>query len=492
MAGDVSSDTTTVSAVRIARNTIWLGVSKALVTVMAFAYSVYVTRYLGRILTGRLTIATSWTWTLMFFGTWGMGTLLTRDVARKRSIELANHYLINALVLNVLFSILAYLPLVVLMPRLGYSEDTLVAARIMGLNIGLSAVTTSVFCVFRAYERMQFDAMWDIVNRALLLVGGLVIVARGLGLLEIATLQVVVGGVGVAFVFVMLMRFFFRPRFRSIEPRFWAYLVKASLPFGLASILLMAYNQLDVLLLSLFRDDSAVGLYNVAIAFTHSLNLIPTVILGALFPAIAAASDSLPALQMLYERTYKVLLAVALPAAVGVTLLARRFIPDLYTSAFDGAIPVLQVLVWGTVLYFVRQLFGYGMMATNLSGVYAWLSTGGVLLKAALGLALITIFRNAIGMAIAAVLIELAFALVACVFLFRQVGRVSIILPTLQVGFASLVMAVSIWLLDRVGLMWLAITLPAACVYGFVLVIVGGVSKREIQLLLKVIHGESP
>ncbi len=185
------------------------------------------------------------------------------------------------------------------------------------------------------------------------------------------------------------------------------YLLRQSLPLGVAIFLSIAYLRLAVLLLQLRLGETAVAHFSAAARLTEPAALIPASIMAAVFPAFTLALRHDPArARRLGTRTTLLLLAIGAAVALGGWLLGPWLVPALYGPAYAASSRVFQVLAVQLVLAFVNNslthyLVAYGRQA--LLGVF----TGAMLvLHAALCWALIPRFGS-VGPALSTVMAEL-------------------------------------------------------------------------------------
>ena len=185
------------------------------------------------------------------------------------------------------------------------------------------------------------------------------------------------------------------------------YLLRQSLPLGVAIFLSIAYLRLAVLLLQLRLGATAVAHFSAAARLTEPAQLIPASIMAAVFPAFTLAlhHDAARA-RRLGMRATLLLLAIGVAVALGGWLLGPWLVPFLYGPAYAASSRVFQVLAVQLVLAFVNHalthyLVAYGRQA--LLGVF----TGAMLvLHAALSWALIPRF-GPVGPALSTVMAEL-------------------------------------------------------------------------------------
>jgi PST family polysaccharide transporter len=104
-------------------------------------------------------------------------------------------------------------------------------------------------------------------------------------------------------------------------------------------------TKLDTLLLSRFSNTSTLGLYTVSfeVAATPSTELAMPVA-RALMPGLSILAARRDEHQLMYVSTLALVLALAIPAAVGLSALAHLIVPVLLGSKWLDAIPFLQAL----------------------------------------------------------------------------------------------------------------------------------------------------
>lgn len=185
------------------------------------------------------------------------------------------------------------------------------------------------------------------------------------------------------------------------------YLLRQSLPLGVAIFLSIAYVRLAVLLLQLRLGETAVAHFSAAARLTEPAQLIPASIMAAVFPAFTLAlGHEAAAARRLGARTTLLLLAIGAAVAVGGWLLGPWLVPWLYGPTYGASSRVFQVLAIQLVPAFVNYtlthyLIAYGRQA--LLGVF----TGAMLaLHATLSWLLIPRF-GPVGPALSIVLAEL-------------------------------------------------------------------------------------
>ena len=107
------------------------------------------------------------------------------------------------------------------------------------------------------------------------------------------------------------------------------------------------------------KGDAVVGWYNAAYQLVIGLKPIPRLFMNALFPLMSSYfASSNESFKVAYEKSFKYLLILGLPLAVGITLLADRFILLFYGQQFYPSIIALQILAWDILLVFLYTCLG--------------------------------------------------------------------------------------------------------------------------------------
>ena len=141
---------------------------------------------------------------------------------------------------------------------------------------------------------------------------------------------------------------------------------RAILPYAMqiAAIGLMgvAIRKLDVVIVGYRFETEMLGHYTLA------FSLIELVVLGicwsasqALFPALSQTVDDPQRLRQVFGRGLTLLLAVTLPVALGMALMAEPFILTVFGPKWAPAIPLMQILAFYALIY---------SMGFNLGDIY--------------------------------------------------------------------------------------------------------------------------
>lgn len=144
-------------------------------------------------------------------------------------------------------------------------------------------------------------------------------------------------------------------------------LLKGGFPFVLTSISVMIYFQIDAVMLSTFLGERETGLYRSATNIVFALNAFSAAIVAALFPMVAKhfkTDKDLAVRTASNAMSYSLL--IALPIAIGATIVAPEIIHFLYKDTFSEASASLRILIWWVPVSFATNVLGHILGAIGL------------------------------------------------------------------------------------------------------------------------------
>ncbi|HEX3721904.1 MAG TPA: polysaccharide biosynthesis C-terminal domain-containing protein, partial [Nitrolancea sp.] len=124
-------------------------------------------------------------------------------------------------------------------------------------------------------------------------------------------------------------------------------------------------GSLNVIILSKFRSETEVGLYNAGTQLMVPISLIYGSIVVSVFPLMCRRYEpTLREIKRIGERVIELMLSVALPSTVGLFLLSSTAISLLYGSGLSRATLSMQIMVWGLILSAMTSILGQVLVAS--------------------------------------------------------------------------------------------------------------------------------
>lgn len=296
----------------------------------------------------------------------GVTVITVRDVARDPG--LAGAYLRRALVLRSAMAAAAFLALGLVGLVAGYAADQEQLFWVGGLSLLPMAVTGAFSAILTAREQIARVAGLSTLGAFVMLVSAWPVLAAGWGvtglLAVLALVNALEAGLAASWVLGSV-----RPVAAAGERAWLAAwrLLRRAWPYGCFTILTMVYLRAATIVLSTNGGPEAVGVYNAAFKLVEALTALPLALMGGLFPLMAAQSRQGTAgpLGDTYRSAVRVLGVLALPVAVGLTILATPIIALVYGTRYEGAAPVLRILVWGLVLLYLNAPVGHVIFSSD-------------------------------------------------------------------------------------------------------------------------------
>ena len=312
------------------------------------------TRYLGIQGYGLLTTAIVFVGLFEIGADLGLTTVITRRASGNRA-ELAR-LVSTSLGIKAVIG----LPLVatsILVGLLAYRGQPQAQAAIAIISLGLvmTAWAKSYDPVFMVHVRFGAASAADLTARVLGLAATALVVHLDLGLLAMATVQLVTPLSRVVFTALSARRLeTLRPRLdraASID------LLREGLPFTVILAVGILYWRADGAILSWLSTPTEVGAYGVAYSLAFNLDVISAVFAAATLSTLTRwAGADLERFDQVVRLGYRALMVVAVPIAVLGVPLAEPILRAFSGDAFaESATPVLQLFFVGVAIGFLNQ-----------------------------------------------------------------------------------------------------------------------------------------
>lgn len=135
----------------------------------------------------------------------------------------------------------------------------------------------------------------------------------------------------------------------------------------MVSIAVEIYAMIDTTMLGIFCDDSTVGCYSNAMKLTRMVNTTAAAIGAVLFPRLSVLFNQkdIKKFNDLVNIGIKVILMIAIPAAVGIILLSDDIITVFFGETFMEAIPILRILALMVPVVVCNTVMGGQVLVTT-------------------------------------------------------------------------------------------------------------------------------
>lgn len=468
----------------IAKNTGVLAIAHAITMILGLVLVTFIARSIGDVYFGKLSFAQSLTGILVIFADIGLSTVTIREISRQK--ELTSKYLNNILLIKLILSVVTFALIALVINLMHYPSDTIMVVYLIGISSILGSFSMFLRCIFRAFEKMEFEAFLN-VGKSMVTIGfGLAVLVSGYGLIAIAFVYLLAGIIDLFATSLVMVTKFARPKL-EVDFRFWKQIVHLALPFSLTAFIGLIYLQIDIVMLSIMKGDAPVGWYKAACVLVYTLVIIPDILSSAIFPAMSRFYiSSGNALKITLEKSAKYLFILGLPIAIGIILLGDRIILLLYGEGFSPSIIALQILSLYLPLRFMNHATGYTLSSINREPLRAISATIAAATNIVLNLFLIPQF-SLTGAAIATAITEVV--LFSCYYYFvaKHFHRLKLRPILIKPCLACLVMGAFVFFLKDINLASLVIS--AAIIYFTVLYLIRGFDTEDSAIFQDLARG---
>lgn len=353
---------------RVAKNSLVPMVMALSNRLIDFAFALLMLRILQPEGAGRYAFAVAFIGLVEILTRYGLGTLVTREVAANRAES--NRYLSNVSILRLILWLVA-LPFMAAVLGLyvvfgGLTLDVVITVALFAVGTLFSNLSDGLTAIFYAHEKAEYPAAIASVTTLTRVSLGALTLLLGWGIIGLAGVSLVANLVTFLVLSYIVVVKIFRPTSET-DRALQRNMMAESLPLMINHLLSTIFFRIDVFILSPTWGDAAVGFYNAAYKYIDGINVIPQYFTLALFPLMSRfAADSRDSLARAYILSLRLLLLLALPLAVGTPFIARELILFLAGERFlPDSMIVLQLLIWFLPFSFINQVTQYVLIAIN-------------------------------------------------------------------------------------------------------------------------------
>jgi len=463
---------------RIFKNTAVLASADIITRLIRFALVIVIARTLGPAGYGIYAFAFSFAEVYGVISDFGMSNLIIRDTSR--NTKYLGRYVGNILFVEAAVSVAAYGSLFILVGLTNLPQEKAVIVYIAVLAYMLTALAQIVQATFKAHERMEYAAVLNVIQQAVTVVLGIIVLYLGYGLLALALTFVVGSVINLAASLVLASTRFARPKFR-LQRHLLTYVLKEAPSFGLIVLFTLIYYKISTLLLSFIQGDAATGWFNAAYAMAVSLAFLPAAFMGALFPVLSRLHVSSHDLaKRIYRESFRYMIILGLPVAFGTTVLADKVIDIVYGAQFYNSAAVMRIAIWSVALLFFNYVLSTTLTSINLQRVVTYATGICVAVNIVLNLLVIPTFSY-IGASYVMVATELTTFSICFYYTSKSLCFIRVHRLVFKPLIASLVMAVIAYYLRPINIF--IIVGVAVWVYFATLIALRAFTKEDVDII---------
>ncbi len=350
-------------------NSAWLLLARVAVQAQAVLLTVLVARRLGEAGFGQYSLIASLIFLGNVFTTFGTDTLLIRQIAQARQVEIPE--VPAALGLQIAFSavtVTAIWLLTLFLPQ--KSAEFLTSLRLYSISLFPLAFFSIFSAILRGFERMDLYLIASLGTVGVQLATVWLALQAGGGLPGLMSALLAVQ------IFSMIFGYWLCKRTAPAYSLGWsvnllrpARLLAAVWPLAMLSILGVVYQRMGVFALAFLGNDAQTGLYSAAARIIEALKLGQIAVAGALLPALARLQDHPEGAKeaaRLFRKTAWSLVGLGLLGALITFFCAAPFIRLLYGPRYAAAASALRILGWMLLPYSLSTALAVEMVSKKM------------------------------------------------------------------------------------------------------------------------------
>lgn len=470
---------------KIGKNTAILGLAKLVGLVGGIVLALLIARKLHTAGLGVYSAAMAYYGLITTIVDSGGTLLLAREIGKDRSKT--NYYFVHLCILGSFVSILLMCLLIIVLPHTGLTPS--VARATVTITPAIAAGTLISFqeSVFVAHQRTEFITLSTLVTTAAFTAASAFLLVHGYGIFSLLIAYVITQYI------YLICNFYFIHRYLS--PLKWEFRL-ASLPalfreiitFTGLSTVASLFSRPEVIIITFVSTTSQIGIYSSALRVVSLWDYIPQVFMTNVFPVLARLYHvESKVTHVIQDNAVKYLLALSLPLAAGIMVIADQIVSLLYGPGFASAVTPLRILAFNIPLVSLWAVLWRVLVARNqqrtLLRVMLVITgselVGGVLLIKGLG---------SLGASISTSVSSLFYVLLLGICLRRSGGYIPFWDLSWRFCLAAIVMGCVTWACRSFLHLWLLVPL-AALTYLVLVLLLRAFSPDDLALFRRVWGG---
>jgi polysaccharide transporter, PST family len=330
----------------------WQSLDKVIRMGMGIIVSVWVTRYLGPDLFGKLSYALAFAGIFSCIASLGLDGIVIRDLSKTDSER--DSILGSAFFLKLCGSVCAIALSIILIVFIK-SSDIITIWLVVIIAFGMIFSSFDIIDLW-FQSQIQYKFTFYAKNAAFIIASILKIVlilikAPLLYFAIVTSFEILLGAIGLILVYKIKNRKIFN---WNNNIGMAVKLLSESWPLIIAGFATFIYIKIDQIMLGTMLADKEVGIYSAAIKFSEIWYFIPTVIYASVLPALTQSRKSDERLFFVkYRKICSIMAIISIGIAVIMTFASGLLIHIIYGAKYIESGPILAVHIWAGVFVFI-------------------------------------------------------------------------------------------------------------------------------------------
>jgi O-antigen/teichoic acid export membrane protein len=346
---------------RIVKNSFWIALARFGGSLLRAILIIYSFRILGPSLQGSFSLAMNFILIFSFIPDFGLTAVLIREIIKNQSQRreiLANAFL--AVSLFLLFSLL-----IINLTKFIFIKDELAQTLIFILSLFLvfDVLREFLYSLFRAEEKMEFQALSHLTTNFLLLLFGIWLLKIKPHPFSLSQAYLIASFLGFLLTFLLLRKEIIFNYFKFFQSKIVFDLLNKSWPIGIANFLFLIITYLDSLIVGWFHPPQDVGLYNSVVKLTEFLYFFPAALAMAVFPILSKKDKD--DFQKTISFGFQLSFFISLPILGSLLVLSKEIIGFIFGEKYLPASLGLQFISFSIPFNFLLLILIDALIALD-------------------------------------------------------------------------------------------------------------------------------
>jgi O-antigen/teichoic acid export membrane protein len=347
----------------ILKNTLWLSLSELISKGVYFLVFVWLARHFGPEIYGQWAFALSFVGICVILVDFGFKTLIIQELARDKSKS--EKYVGNILSIKIILSIFFFAVVNILVRFLSKDGEIISLVCFLAFYIVLDNFAIFFQAIFRAREKMEYEAMCRITQSMGLITLSAVFIINNSSILVMSYAYIFAALLGVLFSLFLISHYFFKPLL-NVDLKIWKDIFKKAWPFFFSAVFYMIYFGIGSVMLGIFSNMKEVGFYNAAYNLFIAVFIIPEIITMSFFPKLSYFyKEDKAQFKKMFVNFKLIMIVIGSTSAIILFFFSRRLITMIYSPEYAVSIVFLKILSLAVIFKFLSYAYSWFLVSSD-------------------------------------------------------------------------------------------------------------------------------
>ena len=348
---------------KIFKNTGYLFVSGTISKAFFLIQIIFIARYLGTAGLGKYAFVFAFGSLFFILLNPGLIDLATREISKNKSKT--GKYLGNLLFIRSCLCLVASLLMITTINLMDVPQELRIGMYLICFILNIDAFIWVFYSVFRAYEKMLYEAITLLIHNTIIVGFALYFLIRGYGFIHLIYAFAIGKTAGLIIIVYFGHKLLPKPILK-IDLKLWKYLMIKSIPFLVIWLFISTIYKIDLVMLQFFRGEVIVGLYEAACTIIKNLIIFPSLFVISIYPSLSRyVIKDKKKLCYLYKKSFLYIFLFSLFIVICCFIFGKFIILLIFGKEFIKSIFILKLISISGFFLFLNIINVYYLNAIN-------------------------------------------------------------------------------------------------------------------------------